>query len=274
MKLSKISPKLLNVTICMVFLVCSACSTDAMDTVANPDGTDNPGGDSTADLPGYKEPVGDSSADLLQGDSFGGLTLQLFYVAGLRPTDATVDALQDFLLARLNKPDGITLILQQIDPPGAEVYSATDIRNIEDDIRTQFATEGNLAVFGIFLDGEYEGNTENGSVLGLAYRNTSFAIFGETIREFSGQPLAPATSVLETTVVNHEFGHLMGLVNAGTPLENEHQDTENGRHCTTEDCLMYWTAETGEGLINMISGGTVPSLDDFCIQDLQANGGR
>ncbi len=108
----------------------------------------------------------------------------------------------------------------------------------------------------------------------MAYRNTSFVIFEETIKEFSGQPLAPSTTVLETTVLNHEFSHLLGLVNAGTTPQSNHQDEEHGRHCNIEHCLMNWTAETGEGLLNSISGGTVPSLDDQCINDLQVNGGK
>ena len=37
---------------------------------------------------------------------------------------------------------------------------------------------------------------------------------------------------------------------------------------------MSWTAETGEGLLNSLSGGTVPSLDEQCITDLQTNGGK
>ena len=86
--------------------------------------------------------------------------------------------------------------------------------------------------------------------------------------------MAPSLEVLETTVVNHEFGHLLGLVNAGSPLQSDHQDTEHGKHCTEQDCLMYYTAETGEGIINMLSGGSVPSLDAQCIADLQANGGK
>ncbi len=257
---------------CLFFiLLAGSCSTDAMD--------DNPAGNASENgtpdgAPGYLGAVGEAAADLLSGETFGGLSLQLLYVEGMRPTQATVDNFQDFLRERLNKPDGISLTLQEIASPGQEVYTTQDIRELEDEVRTLFSTTDNLAVCGIFLDGSYEGNTESGSVLGIAYRNTSFVVFGETIREFSGQPLAPSTAVLETTVVNHEFGHLLGLVNAGTPLQSQHQDTEHGRHCTAEDCLMYWTAETGEGLVNMISGGNVPSLDAACLQDLQANGGR
>ncbi|WP_237685906.1 membrane metalloprotease [Flagellimonas profundi] len=235
---------------------------------------DGNGLNDTMDVSQNRKSVGDSAADLLDGSRFPALHLEIFYVEGLKPSATTLDNFESFLMERLHKPDGVTIALTEISSPGQAVYSITDIRNLEDDIRTAYNQEGILKVFGLFIDGEYSENTENGSVLGVAYRNTSFVIFADTIREFSGQPLAPSTAVLETTVLDHEFGHLLGLVNAGTPLQSAHQDEPHGRHCTTEDCLMYWTAETGEGLINMISGGTIPGLDAACLADLQANGGK
>lgn len=228
----------------------------------------------TIDKAANQQSVGDSSQDLLADNGFTSLYIEIYYVQGLRPNAETIDDFKGFLNDRLKKPEGITIELFEIETRGQDVYSITDVRNIEDEIRTAYNDESKLKVFGLFLDGEYAENTENGSVLGVAYRNTSFVLFSETIREFSGQPLSPSTTVLESTVLNHEFGHLMGLVNAGAPLQSQHQDTEHGRHCTTEDCLMYWTAETGEGLVNMISGGTIPTLDQACLNDLQANGGK
>lgn len=57
-------------------------------------------------------------------------------------------------------------------------------------------------------------------------------------------------------------------------MQTLHQDTAHGKHCDIENCLMYWTAETGEGLLNSITGGNIPTLDTQCIADLQANGGK
>lgn len=228
----------------------------------------------TVDKVANQQSVGDSSQDLLGDNSFTSLYVEIYYVQGLRPSSGTIDHFKGFLTERLNKPEGITIELVEMESPGQDVYSITDVRNIEDDIRTAYNDGSKLKVFGLYLDGEYSENTESGSVLGVAYRNTSFVLFSETIREFSGQPLSPSTTVLESTVLDHEFGHLMGLVNAGAPLQSQHQDIEHGRHCTTEDCLMFWTAETGEGLVNMISGGTIPTLDQACLNDLQANGGK
>lgn len=241
--------------------------------------SDGSGGDGQApgepiDKRANQQSVGDSSQDLLDDSSFPSLYVEIYYVQGLRPSAETMDHFKGFLTERLNKPAGITIELVEMESPGQDVYSISDVRSIEDDIRTAYNDGSILKVFGLFLDGAYSENTGDGSVLGVAYRNTSFVIFSETIREFSGQPLSPTTTVLESTVLDHEFGHLMGLVNAGTPLQSEHQDLEHGRHCTTEDCLMYWTAETGEGLVNMISGGTIPILDQACLDDLQAHGGK
>ena len=74
--------------------------------------------------------------------------------------------------------------------------------------------------------------------------------------------------------MNHEFGHILGLVNNGTPVQSDHHDTANGAHCDVEDCLMYWQAETSGGLGDLVGMSSPPPLDPQCIDDLQANGGK
>lgn len=255
----------------LFFCLLFSCSRDSPNTVVI---VDESGEEITVDISANQKSVGDSAHDLLSEQNFDRLVFEIFYVDGFKPTANTITNFEDFLAARLNKSGGISIALTKIDATGKTVYNITDIRALEDDIRTKYNLDKEIAVFGIFLDGEYSENTENGSVLGVAYRNTSFVIFEETIKSFSGQPLSPSLTVLESTVLNHEFGHLMGMVNAGTPLQSDHQDTVHGRHCTTDNCLMFWTAETGEGIINMISGGAIPSFDDLCLDDIRANGGK
>lgn len=254
----------------LVVVICISCSKDSGTKTI----TDENGDPATVDITGNQKSVGESAEELLAADPFDSLRVAIHYVSGLKPTANTISNFESFLEDRLHKPGGITITLEEIASPGQSTYSITDILALEDQMRTAYNKAGEVAVFGLYIDGEYSENTENGSVLGVAYRNTSFVIFEETIQSFSGRPLAPSTTVLETTVLNHEFGHLLGLVNAGTPLKSDHQDVSHGRHCTVEDCLMYWTAETGEGLLNMISGGAIPTLDSQCLSDLEANGGK
>ena len=78
---------------------------------------------------------------------------------------------------------------------------------------------------------------------------------------------------METTVILHEFGHILGLTNFGAPQQSPHEDSANPKHCDVETCLMYYAATSGPSLMNN-SGGTVPQLDAQCIADLQANGGK
>lgn len=247
-----------------------SCANGEDTTVIN----DENGNPTEVDTSQNKKPTGSSANDLLAENAFTKIVVEIAYVAGFKPTTTTINSFKSFLQNRLHKSDGIVIIQREIPSTGMNTYSVDDIIALETTHRTKYNNNNEIAVFAFFANGEYAGNTDNSSVLGIAYRNTSFVIFEETIREYSTGVLAPDLSVLETTVMNHEFGHILGLVNTGSSPQSDHQDTAHGKHCDVDDCLMYWTAETGEGIINMISGGTVPTLDSACLADLQANGGK
>lgn len=218
--------------------------------------------------------VGSSANDLLSNTTYKSIVLEIFYIKDYRPTDETIENFKNFVTERLNKSKGWELRLEEITAPAKTTYTVDAIIAMENNLRTQYNTDDKIAVFGIYLDAEYAGNTESESVLGIAYQNTSFAIFENTVKKFSNKPLAPSRTVLSTAVLNHEFGHLLGLVNVGSNMQTNHQDSAHGKHCNVESCLMYWAVETGEGLLNSITGGKIPNLDTHCIADLQANGGK
>ena len=119
------------------------------------------------------------------------------------------------------------------------------------------------------LDGEFE----NPNVLGFAYFNTSMALLGGTIENNSDGFNQPSKETVESAVLQHEFGHILGLVDNGTPAIQDHKDEANGAHCDEESCLMYYAVQT-TNFMNNLTGGNIPELDAQCIQDLQANGGK
>lgn len=241
-----------------------ACSDDG----SNP--TD-PGGNGDPVPYDHALAPGASSADFLTSDDYDRLVVQVQYVEGHRPSDAGLQHLRDFLASRLNKPSGVTV---QIGAPlqiqSQATYSAAEIRTLEQAHRTVFTEEGTLAAYLLFLDGAF---AQADNVLGLAYNNTSMAIFQEKIEANTGGALQPSQSVVEGTVANHEVGHLLGLVNNGAAMVAPHQDPANGHHCDDEQCLMYYAVRTTDFLDNLL-GGTVPSLDQDCLNDLQAAGGK
>ena len=244
-----------------------ACTTDDS---SNSESNNNNNNNTSAN----QQITGSSSNDLLSDTTFTSMLIELVYVEGFEPSQTTINNFVAFLEARTNKPSGITVETRAIDSPGNTSYTNADIIAIEDANRTAYNVGDQIAVWAFFADGASANNTNNGVVLGTAYRNTSFVIFEETIHDFSNSAFEPSRSLLETTVILHEFGHILGLTNLGADLQSNHEDAEHPKHCDVETCLMYWSAETGDGIANLVSGGSAPQLDAQCIADLQANGGK
>ncbi len=222
-----------------------------------------------------KSSINDSlvSHDMLSADKYNKLIVEIQYVNGFQPTTSTLDNLKTFLEQRLNKLGGITFTQNVIASPGKTVYSFSDIKDIEKSKRSQTTSGTTITAYFLFLDGDYSENSGSSKVLGIAYGTTSMAIFEKTIQEYSGGLGKPSATTLETTVINHEFGHTLGLVNSGTGMQTAHRDAAHGAHCNNKDCLMYFTAETSDIVGNLI-GGNIPGLDANCINDLKANGGK
>ena len=213
--------------------------------------------------------AGYSGKDFLAGNSFTTLKIEIQYMPGYKPDDATVNNLTSFLGSLVNKSGGISVSQTQIPPGGKGAYTINDIALIEQNNRIYFNSGSQLAVYVLVTDGNY--NDPN--VLGVAYRNTSLCLFGKKIFDNSGGVGQANRTKLLSTVAEHEFGHLLGLVDLGTAMQTDHKDLPHGNHCNVENCLMYYAAETTD-LLGVLITGNIPSLDSQCINDLKANGGK
>ncbi|MDN3595012.1 hypothetical protein [Zunongwangia endophytica] len=252
-------------TLCL-FVAVTSCSSDSN------------GNDITDDAPVIDKSLnqrglGESAHDLLSDDEYTSMNIEVLYVSGFQPTTTAMENFKAFLEERTFKPDGIAITYREVESSGLSSFEIEEVYDIEKEERSYYSVGDEISVYIYFADGSNEGDTDERFILGSAYRNTSMVIYGETINKFANRVNAPSKSVIETAVLNHEFGHLFGLVNVGTELQSDHEDEENDGHCTEENCLMRASLEFGSGIINQVRG-TPPEMGPECIADLRANGGK
>jgi len=220
--------------------------------------------------------LGESAEDILSSDIYKSLTVELVFSEVYRPTQEAIDNLRDFLSARVNKPQGINIIERVVAQQPNDPFSIEDIREIEDRLRTRYTEGDDLAVYVFFSNGSSSNDTQTTVTLGTAYRNTSIVIYERTLQVITeGDPTV--LPLLESTTLNHEFGHILGLTNIlNDDIHNEHEDLAHLKHCMVEDCLMYFDATnvTRSSLERLMRRMVVPQLDPLCIGDLQAKGGN
>lgn len=226
------------------------------------------------DKPGNALPVdynnkgtGASAHDLLAGSPYASMRVEIEYMPGYRPEDAAVNHLMTLINKRLNKPGGVQVVYKEI-PANKEVLTLDEVAMVEKQYRTVYTRGSEIGIYFLFTNGNYNKN----NVLGIAFRNTSMCLFGKTMAEHSGGVGEASRSVLQSTVMEHELGHLLGLVDIGSPMQTPHKDAQHGNHCSTEDCLMHYAAETTDILGSL--GGIIPDFDNACLADLKANGGK
>tara|TARA_R110002049_G_scaffold73024_2_gene189203 strand:- start:1825 stop:2604 length:780 start_codon:yes stop_codon:yes gene_type:complete len=221
-----------------------------------------------------RQATGTSANDLLSDNTFKKIIIEIAFIEGFKPTETAINNFKNFITERTFKPEGIVFIEKEIPTTGKNIYTLDEVVVIEKENRTQYNSNSTITVWVLFINGKSSKDTNSSAILGSAYWNTSFVIYEETIQGLSNSAFEPERSLLESSVINHEFGHILGLTNLGTDLQSDHEDLDHPKHCTEEDCLMYWAAETGQGIGSMVSGGQVPRLDAQCLADLKANGGK
>ena len=217
----------------------------------------------------HNKAVGVSANELLSSGTYKSLKIEIQYMTGYAPDGGAINHLQTVLNAFLNKPSGITIVTKEISASSSATLTIDQVRTIEEQNRTVFTSGDQLGVYILYTNGYFTDN----NVLGAAYRNTSLVIFGKNARDNSGGLGQTSHTKLEATVMEHEFGHILGLVGIGSPMQTNHKDPSHGNHCTDTGCLMYYAADTKD-ILGFLLTGSVPSFDANCTADLHANGGK
>jgi hypothetical protein len=222
----------------------------------------------------HRQEVGHSAHDILSDKDYKSISIEIIFMSGFKPTDQSIENLKQLITSTCNKPDGIRMVFKEITAQGKASYSIEDVKILEDEHRDEYTYKKDLAVCFLFLDGPSNENQGSSMVLGHAYYNTSMVIYEKSLQDNSGGFGEAELYKLETTVMNHEFGHILGLVNLGSTMYSLHQDAAHGSHCDNSNCLMYWEVETGSIFSNLVGNSPIPVFDQNCLRDLHENGGK
>ena len=214
----------------------------------------------------------------IRGDQDTRLVIELDVVAGNEPRAGVIDRLVSRLGALLDKPAGIEVVLGTIPSRGADhVWTEAELFALGDETFANDAPAGTIVMHAMWIDGHHERDTASGAILAVAWAHTHIAVFENTIEaNCDGQPLL-GERLCETAqygVWLHEVGHVLGLVDNGTPMVTPHVDEAHGRHDSNDGCLMYWAYESSAGLdslaTTLIGGGELPDFDAACLADIAA----
>jgi hypothetical protein len=260
---------------------CASGASDCDDTAGDNDASAGDDDASAGDDDASIDPKGASDAsqagdyadELLKAAPYARLLIEVNVMEGADPAPDAFDTLVQRIEMLCNKPDGVTVMLPDdvipADPAAGSnpQYTLAQIKALEATWRDHY-TEGDQAVlYFLYVDGHSDYDTDEGKIVGYAYRGTSMAIFMGTVE---GQPLL-SQPTLQKTVTVHEFGHEIGLVDDGTAMVTPHKDPDHGPHCDNSSCMMYWT--NNSSALSLLTGD-VADFDDHCLADIAAAGGK
>ena len=198
----------------------------------------------------------------LSDDKYTSMVVEIDYEAGYMPEQSSTDLLKTRLEQVCDKPQGIEVFLTETNFDHEGQWSASDVREKGwNEKSNNPQSDSTLYWQAIFPSGQYA----NDGVLGVAVDASTIAIFGEAVDDAEGPIFnRPSAEEIENSVLVHEFGHLLGLVNLVYQSPVEHEDEEHKGHSNNEDSVMYWAIESAN--IGNIITGELP--DDFDADDL------
>ncbi len=219
-------------------------------------------------------------ADYIRNQGFSRLVVELDTVPALSPRAGVTADVADVLNQVLDKPNGIVFETDETDLESADAYGDGDgiwtfaeLQQLAGERASLSLANGEIDIHTMWLDGVYE----NGNVLGVAWGQRFLAMFAKRIAQTCS--LVALEDVLcplaEATIWTHEIGHVIGLVDNGIPMINDHRDPDNGRHDISDESVMHWAYE-GVGVMDVLQGRILANNEEVipwgaeCLNDLAA----
>ena len=206
--------------------------------------------------------VGAMARVLLRASPARRLVIEIAYVPGRKPTQQALDHMTAILRREALKPDGILTTIGAQLPDSSTSYSLQDLVRLESTYRHLYSSGSVATIWIAALNGDY---ADASGTLGLAFRATAMALFEDQIQQAAN--LFVSADAIERSVITHETGHLLALVNIGYRSAYDHEDPSHPHHSKYKGSVMYWAIED-TSIATILSGGPPDDFDQYDRADL------
>ncbi len=199
----------------------------------------------------------------LTNDDYDELVIEYDYVRNYSPNYTATQTFDEILRNYTDKEEithtrGDTIAFLDT----RRVYDRDDIFYLKNKYQDKETNDNVLSIHVLYLDGRWKEE----DVLGLSYGGTNIVIFKETITKSAYRSPGVGVNDIESSVLIHEWGHLIGLV--GKDYDSEHECPDYPKHCNLEagECVMAASVE-----IDSTGMGKAPPTNfcELCQRDIE-----
>lgn len=187
--------------------------------------------------------AGDHALDILQNESYSELVIEVDWTSTEAPSQVALNTLAARLRTYTDKAD-VEILLDDVLTLNQTTFSPDDLFRVEQSHRDVRAEGTTFALYLLYVAGEAE---DGARALGASFTGSSVAVFKEVVRRAARAAPQVSEGEVESSVLVHELGHLLGLVNLVYESDLDYEDAEHPFHSRNQSDVMFWALEVQAG---------------------------
>lgn len=218
-------------------------------------------------------------AAYLWSSPYPDLLIEIDHVEGARPSDFAVDALVEMLREETNKRSITVAPYEEMPAFGSHTNGkrwttqqlvALATEKLDHAPAGSYGADETAVLHILYIDGSYDGEYGDG-VIGLAIGATAFLFDDPALADTSGIPKI-FKPFIERSVLIHEVGHVLGLVNIDLPMQTAREDADSPHHSTNPESVMYSGIDGLKSILGTVDAKQAPPhrFDEHDKADLRA----
>jgi hypothetical protein len=199
--------------------------------------------------------VGSMGRAYLRRSPATSLVVEVDWVSGREPASSALAHLKAILVRELDKPGGITVTLGNQISSSTQSWSLAAMVALERANRNNHSGGSRATMWLCYVGGSFGPNR---NALAVAFSASASVIFRDRLDDATSSFVIEPE--IERSVVTHEAGHLLALVNLGYRSRYDHEDPAHPGHSRNPDSVMYWAVED-ISIRNVLRGGPPSDFD-------------